>query len=138
AFLEAGAECITSASYQGEPCRLRVARPVASRGGRAHRERRGNRDRGARRVPAGAPGGGKPAARGRERRALRGRPARRLRVSRSLRPRPRSIARVPRAQAARARSEEHTSELQSRENLVCRLLLEKKTNHRAQINDSVN
>src|SRR5690606_39735436 len=32
-----------------------------------------------------------------------------------------------------ARSEEHTSELQSRENLVCRLLLEKKNNmlHRA-------
>src|SRR5207302_10894236 len=29
----------------------------------------------------------------------------------------------------RARSEEHTSELQSRENLVCRLLLEKKKNH---------
>src|SRR5436309_5039057 len=28
--------------------------------------------------------------------------------------------------ARRARSEEHTSELQSRENLVCRLLLEKK------------
>src|SRR5690606_41334498 len=28
--------------------------------------------------------------------------------------------------AARHRSEEHTSELQSRENLVCRLLLEKK------------
>src|SRR5690606_39530116 len=28
--------------------------------------------------------------------------------------------------AARKRSEEHTSELQSRENLVCRLLLEKK------------
>src|SRR5436309_7242013 len=27
---------------------------------------------------------------------------------------------------ARSRSEEHTSELQSRENLVCRLLLEKK------------
>src|SRR5690606_41975622 len=27
----------------------------------------------------------------------------------------------------RSRSEEHTSELQSRENLVCRLLLEKKT-----------
>src|SRR5690606_40849246 len=27
-----------------------------------------------------------------------------------------------------ARSEEHTSELQSRENLVCRLLLEKKNN----------
>src|SRR5690606_42109696 len=31
-----------------------------------------------------------------------------------------------RAGAARPRSEEHTSELQSRENLVCRLLLEKK------------
>src|SRR5690606_42133160 len=30
------------------------------------------------------------------------------------------------ALALRARSEEHTSELQSRENLVCRLLLEKK------------
>src|SRR5436309_9178984 len=29
---------------------------------------------------------------------------------------------------AMARSEEHTSELQSRENLVCRLLLEKKKN----------
>src|SRR5690606_41260138 len=28
------------------------------------------------------------------------------------------------------RSEEHTSELQSRENLVCRLLLEKKKSHR--------
>src|SRR5690606_40877943 len=30
------------------------------------------------------------------------------------------------------RSEEHTSELQSRENLVCRLLLEKKKNNSAQ------
>src|SRR5690606_7287435 len=30
---------------------------------------------------------------------------------------------------ANMRSEEHTSELQSRENLVCRLLLEKKKNH---------
>src|SRR5690606_40547505 len=29
----------------------------------------------------------------------------------------------------RERSEEHTSELQSRENLVCRLLLEKKNNY---------
>src|SRR5436309_8294782 len=35
-------------------------------------------------------------------------------------------ARPPRARCARRRSEEHTSELQSRENLVCRLLLEKK------------
>src|SRR5690606_39512266 len=33
-----------------------------------------------------------------------------------------------RAGGRRARSEEHTSELQSRENLVCRLLLEKKKN----------
>src|SRR5436309_15709903 len=32
-----------------------------------------------------------------------------------------------------ARSEEHTSELQSRENLVCRLLLEKKKRSRPQI-----
>src|SRR5690606_40973283 len=34
-----------------------------------------------------------------------------------------------RSQARRSRSEEHTSELQSRENLVCRLLLEKKNGH---------
>src|SRR2546421_9691428 len=33
---------------------------------------------------------------------------------------------VPRAGGAAARSEEHTSELQSRSDLVCRLLLEKK------------
>src|SRR5690606_41604440 len=33
-----------------------------------------------------------------------------------------------RRREGRARSEEHTSELQSRENLVCRLLLEKKKN----------
>src|SRR5207302_5767114 len=32
------------------------------------------------------------------------------------------------AKDRRPRSEEHTSELQSRENLVCRLLLEKKNN----------
>src|SRR2546430_17507919 len=35
-----------------------------------------------------------------------------------------------RAQRAASRSEEHTSELQSQSNLVCRLLLEKKKNHR--------
>src|SRR5215475_16144394 len=39
-------------------------------------------------------------------------------------PSARSTASVRRIQVAR--SEEHTSELQSRENLVCRLLLEKK------------
>src|SRR2546430_17560153 len=33
---------------------------------------------------------------------------------------------VPARRAPRARSEEHTSELQSQSNLVCRLLLEKK------------
>src|SRR3712207_7880908 len=37
---------------------------------------------------------------------------------------------APRAEAAQGRSEEHTSELQSRQYLVCRLLLEKK-NHNA-------
>src|SRR3712207_7420122 len=46
--------------------------------------------------------------------------------------RPLSRARPPAAGAdgapARGRSEEHTSELQSRQYLVCRLLLEKKTN----------
>src|SRR5690606_41480973 len=41
--------------------------------------------------------------------------------------RPRLAARhVLESAGARLRSEEHTSELQSRENLVCRLLLEKK------------
>src|SRR3712207_7060702 len=37
----------------------------------------------------------------------------------------------PSARAGRARSEEHTSELQSRQYLVCRLLLEKKKNNNA-------
>src|SRR5256886_10038401 len=37
-------------------------------------------------------------------------------------------ASVARAQRRRERSEEHTSELQSQSNLVCRLLLEKKKN----------
>src|SRR2546430_15399403 len=36
--------------------------------------------------------------------------------------------RCARPTASRARSEEHTSELQSQSNLVCRLLLEKKKN----------
>src|SRR3712207_7855765 len=47
-------------------------------------------------------------------------------VVRSLeRSRPRKCLLAPRS-APRARSEEHTSELQSRQYLVCRLLLEKK------------
>src|SRR5436309_6171464 len=37
---------------------------------------------------------------------------------------------------ATPRSEEHTSELQSRENLVCRLLLEKKNNTLAAVHSS--
>src|SRR5690606_40176692 len=41
---------------------------------------------------------------------------------------PSSRNRSGRSSARRRRSEEHTSELQSRENLVCRLLLEKKKN----------
>src|SRR2546430_11492967 len=40
----------------------------------------------------------------------------------------RSVARVEVAVEASLRSEEHTSELQSQSNLVCRLLLEKKNN----------
>src|SRR3989442_6937825 len=40
---------------------------------------------------------------------------------------PRSIA--SRCSWGRSRSEEHTSELQSRPHLVCRLLLEQKKNH---------
>src|SRR2546430_11044379 len=42
-----------------------------------------------------------------------------------------TIAEVSRAQRAPRRSEEHTSELQSQSNLVCRLLLEKKKIARA-------
>src|SRR5687768_17828006 len=47
----------------------------------------------------------------------------------ALRPRPRDADRLSdrgRGRRAGARSEEHTSELQSRLHLVCRLLLEKK------------
>src|SRR5258707_4060327 len=40
-----------------------------------------------------------------------------------------SPARAAHARAGLARSEEHTSELQSRQYLVCRLLLEKKKAH---------
>src|SRR2546422_3432139 len=53
---------------------------------------------------------------------------RRARAAQELR----ALAREPRVRAAperNARSEEHTSELQSRLHLVCRLLLEKKKNN---------
>src|SRR2546430_11783701 len=39
------------------------------------------------------------------------------------------LARTASSQRVAARSEEHTSELQSQSNLVCRLLLEKKKTH---------
>src|SRR6476620_12634813 len=42
----------------------------------------------------------------------------------------RGPARLPRASLVPSRSEEHTSELQSRQYLVCRLLLEKKKTQR--------
>src|SRR2546427_6538328 len=52
-----------------------------------------------------------------------------------LRPSPAGGARAPRRVrgAAAARSEEHTSELQSQSNLVCRLLLEKKKHRRTDV-----
>src|SRR5690349_23765615 len=43
--------------------------------------------------------------------------------------RPEGALRSPRARVVHDRSEEHTSELQSRRDLVCRLLLEKKKEH---------
>src|SRR2546430_5030999 len=44
---------------------------------------------------------------------------------------PRTASRVPSPARPGSRSEEHTSELQSQSNLVCRLLLEKKKKKRA-------
>src|SRR5690606_40416222 len=64
--------------------------------------------------------------RGRARERLRARARRRARRTPRVR-RTRSTRHLSRFRRA-IRSEEHTSELQSRENLVCRLLLEKK-NH---------
>src|SRR3712207_8885905 len=48
-----------------------------------------------------------------------------------LRERRHRPAAVPGLRSAAVRSEEHTSELQSRQYLVCRLLLEKKNNTKA-------
>src|SRR5690606_41537472 len=71
----------------------------------------------------------------------RGEPQRRLVEQEQLRPRHQRaadrqhllLAARQRAAALHApRSEEHTSELQSRENLVCRLLLEKKKQNKKQ------
>src|SRR5688572_21027866 len=47
----------------------------------------------------------------------------------------RRLGRSRRRDRTRVRSEEHTSELQSQSNLVCRLLLEKKNNQRVQLLD---
>src|SRR2546427_7088859 len=56
-------------------------------------------------------------------------PARRRERARGFQPRPAGASRLrPRPE----RSEEHTSELQSQSNLVCRLLLEKKKNNSIQ------
>src|SRR3712207_6902729 len=52
--------------------------------------------------------------------------SRRRRPRRPCAPRSRPTARRPSCPRRSARSEEHTSELQSRQYLVCRLLLEKK------------
>src|SRR3712207_8874831 len=70
-------------------------------------------------VGGGAPGGERPPGRD----GVRGRGERAHPVQRGDRL-DRLPARVP--AAGRPRSEEHTSELQSRQYLVCRLLLEKK------------
>src|SRR3712207_7665041 len=56
------------------------------------------------------------------------RPARRAAAERRQRPRNGVIIMVNDRQVEELRSEEHTSELQSRQYLVCRLLLEKKKN----------
>src|SRR2546421_9579278 len=63
-----------------------------------------------------------PRARTTDRRALHLRPR--------LRQRPAAAHPARRRQRRTRRSEEHTSELQSRSDLVCRLLLEKKKNNR--------
>src|SRR5438270_6493913 len=49
--------------------------------------------------------------------------------------RARSSCRRSRSEHQRVRSEEHTSELQSQSNLVCRLLLEKKKKKKIKINN---
>src|SRR2546427_6643970 len=50
-------------------------------------------------------------------------------LPRQLRRRARAAALLAARELRPGRSEEHTSELQSQSNLVCRLLLEKKKNH---------
>src|SRR3712207_7882821 len=68
-----------------------------------------------------SPRGTSPSARGRKRRSRRARSAFALRSIR---------------QPSASRSEEHTSELQSRQYLVCRLLLEKKKTNSSRLTSS--
>src|SRR5438034_7140958 len=49
--------------------------------------------------------------------------------------RPDGVARLRRLRGGTPRSEEHTSELQSHSDLVCRLLLEKKNQHQEYVGD---
>src|SRR5205085_10578791 len=75
-------------------------------------------------------------ARPRDTRDLPRAPHRRVCRLRTAHPPPRRPRRR-RSRLRAVRSEEHTSELQSQSNLVCRLLLEKKkTQHRLPTNDS--
>src|SRR5438552_14854656 len=48
---------------------------------------------------------------------------------------PMSTPEIARGSSSRPRSEEHTSELQSPDHLVCRLLLEKKKNNEQVVNE---
>src|SRR3712207_8539520 len=77
-------------------------------------------------LPISRPRGGRPALRRQRDRRL-GRYRRHLRQPAGDRPVD------PRGHLGERRSEEHTSELQSRQYLVCRLLLEKKKYHRVVI-----
>src|SRR5690606_42059233 len=61
------------------------------------------------------------------------RPIRKSRIFEVRSPVMRPPSREDGAELRASRSEEHTSELQSRENLVCRLLLEKKKKHQMRI-----
>src|SRR5688572_31903677 len=58
------------------------------------------------------------------------------RAKRKTRPSPTSPS-APARGRSRPRSEEHTSELQSQSNLVCRLLLEKKKSDRVHVRDDL-
>src|SRR5438046_3561110 len=110
---------------RGGEDRRRVRHAAPRLGGRRLQEgsRREGRGGGVRRGP-GADGSGTRRADGRRRRSAGARARAVGQVPAETRVQ--WVRVVPRARAARVRSEEHTSELQSLTNLVCRLLLEKK------------